>query len=342
MSLPAGNGLVAVSGRPRALVTGGAGFIGSHLCTALVDRGWEVFAIDDLSTGSVENVEHLRHERHFHLVVDSVLDEAVMNSLVHRCDRVWHLAAAVGVRLVVEEPVHTLVTNVRGTEVVLEYCARFDKPVLVASTSEVYGDHRTLRPLSEDDRRIYGPTTVNRWGYAASKAIDEFLALAFHRERSLRVVIARLFNTVGPRQTGEYGMVVPRFVDAALAGEPLRVFGDGGQTRCFCHVDDTVEALLGLLDDPATVGEAYNVGNTEPIEIAALARAVVEMTDSDSRIDNVAYEDAFGEGFEDMRHRVPAIEKIGRAIGWRPSRTLQDVLVDVIRERRGRGAVVGR
>lgn len=334
---------ITTDGRaPRALVTGGAGFIGSHLCTELMAKGWEVFAIDDLSTGSVDNVEHLRDRRDFHLVVDSVLDEATMNSLVHRCDRVWHLAAAVGVRLVVEEPVRTLVTNVRGTEVVLEYCARFDKPVLVASTSEVYGDHRSLRPLAEEDRRIYGPTTVNRWGYAGSKAIDEFLALAFHRERGLRVTIARLFNTVGPRQTGEYGMVVPRFVEAALAGEPLRVFGDGGQTRCFCHVDDTVEALMALLDEPRTVGQIYNVGNTAHIGIGELAEMVVEMTGSSSPIENVSYEAEYGEGFEDMRHRVPNIGKIGEAIGWRPQRSLRDVLTDVIRERRDAGAAVRR
>jgi UDP-glucose 4-epimerase len=333
----------ASNGRaPRALVTGGAGFIGSHLCTELMAKGWEVYAIDDLSTGSVANVEHLRHRRDFHLVVDSVLDEATMNSLVHRCDAVWHLAAAVGVRLVVEQPVRTLVTNVRGTEVVLEYCARFDKPVLVASTSEVYGDHRSLRPLAEDDRRIYGPTTVNRWGYAGSKAIDEFLALAFHRERGLRVTIARLFNTVGPRQTGEYGMVVPRFVDAALAGEPLRVFGDGGQTRCFCHVDDTVEALMALLAEPRTVGQIYNIGNTAHIGIRELADMVVEMTGSSSPIERVEYADEYGEGFEDMRHRVPDIRKIGEVIGWRPSRSLRDVLDDMIRERHEVGAAVRR
>ncbi|MEW6581541.1 MAG: NAD-dependent epimerase/dehydratase family protein [Actinomycetota bacterium] len=322
------------SGRPRALVTGGAGFIGSHLCEALLADGWEVYALDDLSTGRFENVAHLTDRRDFHLVVDTVLNEAVVNSLVHRCDRVWHLAAAVGVRLIVEKPVHTLVTNVQGTEVVLDLCARFGKRVLVASTSEVYGDHRSLAPLAEDERRIYGPTTVNRWAYAGSKALDEFLALAYHKERDLDVVVTRLFNTVGPRQTGEYGMVVPALVEQALAGGPMRVFGDGLQTRCFCHVDDTVGALRALVDDPSTAGEIYNVGNTAPIAIADLARRIGELTGIGDAIDYVPYEDAYGEGFEDMRHRVPDIGKIGRAVGWAPVRDLDDILADVIAHRR--------
>lgn len=320
--------------RQRALVTGGAGFIGSHLCEALLASGHEVFALDDLSTGRLENVAHLTDRRDFHLVVDSVLNEAVVNTLVHKCHRVWHLAAAVGVRLIVEKPVHTLVTNVQGTEVVLDLCARFGKPVLVASTSEVYGDHQSLTPLSEDERRIYGPTTVNRWAYAGSKALDEFLALAYHQERGLDVVVARLFNTVGPRQTGEYGMVVPALVDRALQGASLQVFGDGLQTRCFCHVADTVAALTGLLDDPTTSGQVFNVGNTGAISVMDLAQRILDMTGSSSPIELVSYEDAYGHGFEDMRHRVPDIAKIREAIGWRPRRDLDQVLADVIAHQR--------
>src|SRR5207247_2051435 len=228
-----------------ALVTGGAGFIGSHLCELLLDEGWEVYALDDLSTGAHGNVAHLQDRDEFHLTVESVLSPATVSELVHRSDVVYHLAAAVGVRLIVEQPVHTMVTNVQGTETVLEYCNKFGKRVLVASTSEVYGDHREERPLSEEDRRIYGPTTQKRWLYADSKAMDEHLALSYHLERGLDAVVVRLFNTVGPRQRGQYGMVIPRFVDAALTGEPLEVHGDGSQTRSFCHVTDVVRALTG-------------------------------------------------------------------------------------------------
>src|SRR5918995_4605025 len=227
----------------KVLITGGAGFIGSHLSELLLADGAEVWVLDDLSTGSAENIEHLRARPDFHLVVDSVLSESVINELVHKCDVVFHLAAAVGVRLIVERPVHTMVTNVQGTETVLEYCGRFEKRVVIASSSEVYGDHRTEAPLREDERRVYGPTTEKRWLYADSKAMDEHLALAHHLERRLDCVIARLFNTVGPRQSGQYGMVIPRFVRAALAGAPLEIHGDGTQTRSFCHVQDTIQAL---------------------------------------------------------------------------------------------------
>src|SRR5215207_605704 len=226
-----------LSGRGRrALVTGGAGFIGSHLSELLLADGWEVFALDDLSTSSIQNVAHLKERWDYHLVVDSVLSPSVVNELVHKCDVVFHLAAAVGVRLIVERPVHTLVTNVQGTEVVLDHCHRFGKRVLIASSSEVYGDHRTERPLREDDRRVYGPTTERRWLYADSKVLDEFLALGYHQERALDCVIARLFNTVGPRQSAQYGMVIPNFVRSALSGQPIEIYGDGTQTRCFCHV----------------------------------------------------------------------------------------------------------
>src|SRR5215208_3144057 len=263
---------------PKALITGGAGFIGSHLAELLLDEGWEVFALDDLSTGSIQNVAHLREQPEFHLVVDSVLAPAVVGELVYKCDVVFHLAAAVGVRLIVEQPVHTLVTNVQGTETVLDYCNRFGKRVLIASSSEVYGDHREERPLREDDRRVYGPTTERRWLYADSKAIDEFLALGYHQERALDCVIARLFNTVGPRQSGQYGMVIPRFVERALAGAPLEVHGDGTQTRSFCHVSDTVRGIVALMEARELSGDIFNIVSSERIRIIDLAERVRAMT----------------------------------------------------------------
>jgi UDP-glucose 4-epimerase len=321
-------------GRPKALVTGGAGFIGSHLCELLLADGWEVFVLDDLSTSSVGNVAHLKERWDFHLVVDSVLSPSVVNELVHKCDVVYHLAAAVGVRLIVEQPVHTLVTNVQGTEIVLEHCNRFDKRVLIASTSEVYGDHREEVALAEDSRRIYGPTTARRWAYADSKAMDELLALAYHQERGLDVVIARLFNTVGPRQSGQYGMVVPRFVERALAGRPLEIHGDGTQTRCFCHVSDTVRALKGLMDERSLSGEIFNVGSSSRIRILDLARRVVEMTRSDSEFAFVPYAEVYGQGIEDMTHRIPSTEKIHDAIGWQPTFDLDVILADVIKHTR--------
>ena len=319
----------------KALITGGAGFIGSHLAELLLDRGEEVWVLDDLSTGSLDNVEHLREREGFHLVVDSVLHWSAVNELVYKCDVVYHLAAAVGVRLIVEQPVQTLVTNLRGTEIVLEHCHRFGKRVLVASTSEVYGDHREERPLVETDRRIYGPTTQKRWAYADSKAMDEFLALAHHVEHGLDCVIVRLFNTVGPRQSGQYGMVVPTFVQRALAGEPLQIHGSGEQTRCFCHVADTVRALASLMEG-GTSGEIYNVGSEQRISIEGLADRVLELTGSDSTIEHVAYEDVYGIGIEDMLHRIPSTAKIDATVGWRPERTLDDILADVLAFERAR------
>jgi UDP-glucose 4-epimerase len=317
------------------LITGGAGFIGSYLSEALLDEGHEVWVLDDLSTGSLANVEHLRDREGFHLVVDSVLHWSVVNELVYKCDVVYHLAAAVGVRLIVEQPVQTLVTNLRGTENVLEHCHRFGKRVLVASTSEVYGDHREERPLEETDRRIYGPTTQKRWAYADSKAMDEFLALAHHIEHELDCVIVRLFNTVGPRQSGRYGMVIPTFVQRALAGEPLEIHGTGEQTRCFCHVADTVRALSALMER-GTPGEIYNVGSEERISIEALAQRVLEMTGSSSEVEHIAYEDVYGIGIEDMLHRIPSTAKIRSAIGWAPERSLSDILADVLAFERGK------
>jgi len=315
---------------PKALITGGAGFIGSHLAELLLADGWEVYALDDLSTGSIENVAHLRELPDFHLVVDSVLSPAIVSELVHKCDVTYHLAAAVGVRLIVEQPVHTMVTNVQGTETVLDYCNRFGKRVLIASSSELYGDHREMRPLAEHDRRVYGPTVERRWLYAESKALDEFLALAYHQERQLDCVIARLFNTVGPRQSGRYGMVIPNFVRSALTGAPLEVHGDGTQTRSFCHVQDTIRALRGLMQEPDSVGEIYNIGSTERIRIVDLAQRVLDLTESESEITYVPYEHVYGLGIEDTLHREPSIEKIGNAIGWKPERDLERILADVV------------
>jgi nucleoside-diphosphate-sugar epimerase len=314
----------------KALITGGAGFIGSHLAELLLSDGWEVYALDDCSTGSLENVAHLRENPHFHLVIESVLSPSVLSELIHRCDVVYHLAAAVGVRLIVEQPVHTLMTNIQGTETVLEYCARYGKRVLVASTSEVYGDHRDEKPLHESARRVYGPTTARRWAYADSKAVDEFLALAYHDERELDCVIVRLFNTVGPRQTGQYGMVIPRFVASALEGSTLEVHGDGAQTRCFCHVQDAIRALKGLMDERSLSGEIFNVGSSNRISILELAKSVIAATESDSGFVFVPYSQVYG-GIEDMLHRIPSIDKIKDAIGWEPTFDLQQILADVIR-----------
>jgi UDP-glucose 4-epimerase len=327
--------------RGRALITGGAGFIGSHLAELLLGDGWEVWVLDDLSTGSLENVAHLSDRTDFHLVVDSVLSPAVVNELVHRCDVVYHLAAAVGPRLIVEEPVRTIVTNLEGSEIVLDHCTRFGKRVLVASTSEIYGDHRTEEPLREDARRVYGPTTQKRWLYADSKAMDEYLALAYRQERGLDFVIARLFNTVGPRQSGQYGMVVARFAHAAVAGLPLEIHGDGNQTRTFCHVQDTIRAVHGLMDDLSTSGEIFNVGSRNWISILELAKRILELTESDSELVYVPYEQVYGLGIDDMLHRVPAIEKIEAAIGWVPERTLDEILADVIAFARAELASVG-
>jgi UDP-glucose 4-epimerase len=323
----------------KALVTGGAGFIGSYLSELLVADGWEVFCLDDLSTGSAENVAHLTGNARFHLVVDSVLSEAVVNELVYKCDVVYHLAAAVGVRLIVERPFQSHVTNVEGTATVLDQCARFGKRVLVASSSEVYGDHPGEQELEETAKRIYGPTTATRWAYAAAKAIDEFLALARHKEDGLDCVIARLFNTVGPRQSPRYGNVIPSFVSNALAGRPLEVHGDGTQVRCFCHVADAIQALEGLMDAGAT-GEIFNVGSNRPIRILDLAERVRELTGSASEVAFVPYEEVYGHGIDDLQHRAPSIEKIRAAIGWQPELDLDRILADVIEQVRASTAAV--
>ena len=324
----------------RVLITGGAGFIGSHLTELLLADGCEVWALDDLSTGSRDNVAHLLDDPRYHLVVDTVLSQTVVNELVNKADVVYHLAAAVGPRLIVERPVHTIVTNLEGSEIVLDHCARFEKRVLVASTSEVYGDHRSPEPLHEDARRVYGPTTQKRWLYADSKAMDEYLALAYRQERGLNFVIPRLFNTVGPRQSGQYGMVVARFVQAAVAGLPLEIHGDGTQTRTFCHVQDTIRALKGLMESEESTGQIFNVGSRNHISVGGLATRILELAGSSSEIVYVPYDKVYGLGIDDMLHRVPAIEKIRDAIGWEPEHDLDRILMDVIEHARATAAPV--
>jgi UDP-glucose 4-epimerase len=313
----------------RVLITGGAGFIGSHLSEAYLGRGDEVFALDDLSTGSIDNIRHLRSHPRFHYTIESVHHAPTVAELVDQCDVVFHLAAAVGVRLIVESPVRTIETNVHGTEVVLAQANKKKKKVLIASTSEVYGLSTDV-PFREDGSLVLGPTSKGRWSYACSKAIDEFLALAYWRERRLPTLIARLFNTVGPRQTGQYGMVVPTFVKQALTGRPITIHGDGTQSRCFTDVGDVVGALVGLMDHPGAVGEVFNVGSSEEVTIQSLAERVQALTGSTSEIIHIPYEKAYGEGFEDMPRRVPDISKVQALIGYQPRKTLDEILLGVI------------
>jgi UDP-glucose 4-epimerase len=312
-----------------ALITGGAGFIGSHLAEALLAQGHRVTAVDNLSTGRSQNIEPLAANPHFQFVYETVTNETVMDRLVSECDVIFHLAAAVGVELIVKDPVQTIETNLEGTEMVLKLGRRYRKKVLIASTSEVYGKSADL-PFREEADRVMGPTTKSRWSYAESKAIDEFLGLAYHKQFGLPVVICRFFNTVGPRQTGTYGMVIPRFVEHALAEEPLKVYGDGQQTRCFCNVEDTVRAVIALAAEPQAVGEIYNVGSQEEITIGDLARRVVARAQSTSPIVTVPYDEAYEKGFEDMQRRVPSIEKVKIAIGWQPTIPLDQTLDEVI------------
>ncbi len=313
----------------KALITGGAGFIGSHLAEQLLARGDEVCVIDDLSTGKLENVAHLRNHPRFHLAVETILNETVMDRLVSECDVIFHLAAAVGVELIVKSPVETIERNVLGTHVVLRLAARYLRKVLITSTSEIYGKSESI-PFCEEDDRVLGATTKSRWSYSCSKAIDEFLALAYHKEKGVPTVIMRLFNTVGPRQTGRYGMVIPRLVRQALAGEPLTVYGDGEQVRCFTYVADVVWAAMHLMDEPRAIGEVFNVGNDKGISIVELARKIIAMTGSKSEISFVPYSKAYEEGFEDMRIRVPSLAKVHSVIGYEPKVQLDETLQHVI------------
>ena len=325
----------------RVLITGGAGFIGSHLSDAYIDRGDEVYVIDDLSTGSIENIGHLKNNPRFHYTIDSVHNQPLVAELVDQCDVIFHLAAAVGVKLIVESPVRTIETNVRGTEVVLALANKKKKKVLVASTSEVYGLSAEV-PFREDGNLVMGATTKGRWSYACSKAIDEFLALAYWREKKLPTVVVRLFNTVGPRQTGQYGMVIPTFVRQALASRPITVYGDGTQTRCFGYVGDVVQALMRLMEEDAAVGQVFNIGSNEEVTIRELAERVKLLTNSDSEIVFIPYDEAYEEGFEDMPRRVPDIAKVQSLVGFRPQVKLDGILQSVINYQSGGNAPVKR
>ncbi|HNQ16309.1 MAG TPA: GDP-mannose 4,6-dehydratase [Pyrinomonadaceae bacterium] len=315
----------------KILITGGAGFVGSHLADRLHADGHDITVIDNLSTGRYSNVAHLEGKEQFRLIIDSVLNVRLMEELIRDSDRVFHMASAVGVRLIMERPVQTIETIFRGTDVVLGFCARYRKRVLIPSTSEVYGKS-TQVPFAEDNDIIKGSTSKHRWAYACAKELDEFLALAHWKESRLPVVVVRLFNTVGPRQTGQYGMVVPNFVRSAVKNEPLIVHGDGSQTRCFGHVADIVGGLVKLLETPECFGQVINIGNEYEISIRGLAEKAIEMTGSKSEIHYIPYDEAYGEGFEDMQRRVPSLEKARRLIGYEPTRTLEDIINDVAAE----------
>lgn len=313
----------------KYLITGGAGFIGSHLCEQLISEDNKVFIIDDLSTGSIENIDHLKSHPNFHYEIDSITNESLLAELIDRCDIVIHLAAAVGVKLVVESPVRTIQTNVTGTELVLKHANKKKKKVLIASTSEVYGKSKAI-PFSEDDDLVMGSTKKGRWSYACSKALDEFLALAYWREKKLPVVILRFFNTVGPRQTGRYGMVIPRFIKQALSGSNITIYGDGKQSRCFTHVKEVCNIITKLSYEEKAIGEVFNIGSQEEITIEKLAEKIKSKIGSDSEIKYIPYEDAYGIGFEDMLRRVPSIEKIKKTLEIFPQMSIDEILDDII------------
>ena len=317
----------------RALVTGGAGFIGSHLADRLLDRGDQVVLLDDLSTGRLANIEHLTGSPDAEFVLGSVLNVDLVDHVVSRVDTVFHLAAAVGVNLIVEKPLESLMTNIRGTETVIEKAHKYGKRVLVTSTSEIYGKN-TSDSLSEDDDRILGSPLKSRWSYSEAKAIDEILAYTYWREKGLETVIVRLFNTVGPRQTGSYGMVVPRFIGQALRNQPITVFGDGTQTRCFCHVSDVVGGLISLSEHPDAFGKVFNLGGSEEISMADLAERVINLVESESQLEFIPYDDAYEEGFEDMPRRVPNTNRANRLVGFEPSVGLDDIILSVIADQR--------
>jgi len=312
----------------KVLITGGAGFVGSHLAETLLQRGQHVTIIDDLSTGRMENFAHIRQFPHFSFAIETIMNETVMDRLVSECDVIYHLASAVGVELIVNRPVEVIERCILGSEVVLKIANRYKKKVLITSTSEVYGKSAKV-PFSEDDDRILGPTTKSRWSYSCSKAIDEFLALAYYKEKQLPVVLVRLFNTVGPRQTGQYGMVVPRFVQAAMNNQPIRVYGDGTQSRCFGYVGDVVNAMMALMSHPQAVGQIFNIGSSEEITIADLAKKIKALTGSESEIVKIPYEQAYEQGFEDMARRVPDLAKIKKLIGYMPKTKLDEIILRV-------------
>lgn len=312
----------------KILITGGAGFVGSHLADKLIGEGHEITVIDDLSTGRYANVEHLEGNENFRLIIDTVLNEKLMEELIRDSDRVFHMASAVGVRLIMEQPVKTIETIFHGTDVVLKFCSRYRKRVLIPSTSEVYGKGVSV-PFKEEDDLLTGSTDKHRWAYACAKTLDEFLALAHWKETRLSVVVVRLFNTVGPRQTGQYGMVVPNFIKAAINNQPITVHGDGNQQRCFGHVYDIVEGLTRAIETPECFGQVINFGNDEEISIKGLAEKAIAMTGSSSEIKYLSYDEVYGEGFEDMQRRVPSLEKAKRLVGYQPTRTLEDIINDV-------------
>ena len=312
----------------KILITGGAGFVGSHLADKLHNEGHEITVIDDLSTGRYQNVAHLEGKEGFRLIIDTVLNEKLMEELIRETDRVFHMASAVGVKLIMEHPVKTIETIFRGTDVVLGFCSRYRKRFLVPSTSEVYGKGASI-PFREEDDLLTGSTDKHRWAYACAKTLDEFLALAHWKETRLPVAVVRLFNTVGPRQTGQYGMVVPNFVKSAIKNEPITVHGDGSQSRCFGHVLDVVEGLTKVIETPECFGQVINLGNSEEVTIKGLAEKAIEMTGSTSEIRYIPYSEAYGEGFEDMQRRVPSLDKAQRMIGYQPTRTLEKIINDV-------------
>jgi len=313
----------------KVLITGGAGFIGSHLSEQLLKEGNDVTIIDDISTGSIDNIEHLKESPKFRFAIETIMNQVVMDRLISECDIIYHLAAAVGVNLIVGSPVRVIETNMMGTEIVLKIANRYKKKVILSSTSEIYGKSNSI-PFKEDDDRIVGPTTKSRWSYSCSKALDEFLALAYHVERKLPVVIVRLFNTVGPRQTGRYGMVIPRFVQQALDGKPITVYGDGRQSRCFVHVKDVIKGVIKLANYPQAIGQIFNIGSTEEITINDLAIKIKTLANSKSEIQYIPYEKAYAIGFDDMRRRVPDLSRIRNLIGYVPKANLDSTLKEMI------------
>jgi len=314
----------------KFLITGGAGFIGSHLAEELINNGHRVIILDNLSTGGLDNVAHLEDNTNFELVVDTILNENLVDKLVEKCDIIFHLAAAVGVELIVKKPLESLTTNIKGSEIVLEMAHRYHKKVLITSTSEIYGKN-VNGPLKENDDRILGSPLKTRWSYSTAKAVDEMLAYVYYKEKGVPSVIVRLFNTVGPRQTGAYGMVMPRFISQALKNEPITVHGTGKQTRCFLHVKDAVGALIKIINEQKAIGEVFNIGSQEEISIEQLAKQIIKLTNSNSKIEYIPYEEAYEEGFEDMQRRVPDISKINKLIGFKPTFTLSEIIEDIVK-----------